>query len=205
VDTNEVLVSAKQNVNTFTDKWLLQCNTVDKTVQGKEVSAFSGPKGALPSNAPLREVKFIATPLTGHAGGDTDKYTMLFGNRDERFRAGDHSTTILVGDMTYQTRAGTATLRAGLNEISLGTSSGISMTSVTTTSMTSTLATTVSALATITVKSVGQAKLSGLITTLGGAGKTGRIISAADRDPLTNLPFSFFGMGSFGHRLGTPL
>jgi hypothetical protein len=52
---------------------------------------------------------------------------------------------------------------------------------------------------------VGQAKLSGLITTLGGIGTPGRIISSSDRDPLTNLPFSFFGMGSFGHRLGTPL
>lgn len=205
VDTNEVLVSAKQNVNTFTDKWLLQCNTVDKTVQGKEVSAFSGPKNSNPSNSPLREVKFIATPLTGHAGGETDKYTMLFGDREENFRTGDHSTTILVGDMTYQTRVGTATLRAGLNEISLGTTSGISMTSVTTTSMSSTLSTTVSALASITLKSVGQAKLSGLITTIGGNGNTGRIISSADRDPLTNLPFSFFGMGSFGHRLGAPL
>jgi hypothetical protein len=205
VDTNEVLLSAKQNVNTFTDKWLLQCNTVDKTVQGKEVSAFSGPKHSLPTNAPLREVKFIATPLTGHAGGATDKYTMLFGNRDEEIRIGSHSTTILVGNMTYETRLGTATVRAGLNQISVNTGSGISMTSVTTTSMTSTLATTVSALATITLKSVGQAKLSGLITTLGGTGNVGRIISSADRDPLTNLPFSFFGMGSFGHRLGIPI
>jgi hypothetical protein len=205
VDTNEVLIASKQNVNTFTDKWLLQCNTVDKTVQGKEVNAYSGPKNFLPTNAPLRETKFIATPLTGHAGGDTDKYVMWFGNRDERFRVGSHSTTVTVGNLTYQTRVGTTTLRAGLNSIALDTASGIRMTSVTTINMTSTLATTISALASVTVKSVGQAKLSGIVTTLGGGGKVGRIISSSDRDPLTNLPFSFFGMGSFGHRLGAPL
>lgn len=204
-DTNQFLVVAKQTVNTFSDKWLLQCNTVDKTVQGRESNLYSGPKNFLPTNAPLRETKFAATPLTGHAGGTTDEYTMVFGDREENFRVGDHSTTILIGDMTYQTRVGTVTHRAGLNSIEIGTTSGISMTSITTTSMTSTLATTVNALASLTLKSAGQAKLSGTITTLGGSGNVGRILSSADRDPLTNLPYSFFGLGSFGHRLGVPL
>jgi len=206
VDTNEVLMSAKQNVNTFTDKWLLQCNTVDKTVQGKEINAFSGPKNFLPTNGPLRETKFIATPLTGHAGGDTDEYTMWFGNRKETFLIGSHSTTVVVGNLIYRTAVGTATMQAGLNQMVASTTTGIRVTAPTgTVSVSSTLATTVSALTSVTVKAVVQAKLSGLITTLGGAGTPGRIISSSDRDPLTNLPFSFFGMGSFGHRLGAPV
>ena len=206
VDTNEVLMSAKQNVNTFTDQWLLQCNVVSKTVQGKEVNAYSGPKNFLPTNAPLRETKFIATPLTGHAGGNTDEYTMLFGDRKETIVIGSHSTTVVVGNLTYRTVIGTATMQAGLSQIVADTTSGVRVTvPAGTLSMTSTLATTVSALASVTVRAVGQAKLSGLITTLGGAGTPGRIISSADRDPLTNLPFSFFGMGSFGHRLGPPI
>jgi len=205
VDTNEILMSAKQNINVLADKKLLQCNTHDKTVQGRETNLYSGPKGFLPTNAPFRETKFIGTPLTGHAGGDTDTYTMLFGDRDERFRVGSHSTTVFVGDITYQTRVGTVTNQAGLNSIEVGTSSGIRMTSITTTQMTSTLATTISALASITLKAVGQAKLSGNVTTLGASGTPGRIISSTDRDPLTNLPFSFFGMGSTGHRLGLPI
>lgn len=205
VDTNEILMSAKQNINVFTDKKLLQCNTHDKTVQGRETNLYSGPKNFLPTNAPFRETKFIGTPLTGHVGGDTDKYTMLFGNRDERFRIGSHSTTVFVGNMTYQTRIGTVTHRAGLNQMTIGTTSGISMTSITTIALTSTLATTVKALASITLKAVGFAKLSGSVTTLGGNGTPGRIISSTDRDPLTNLPFSFFGMGSTGHRLGLPI
>lgn len=205
VDTNEVLISAKQTINLFTDKKLLQCNTHDKTVQGRETNLFSGPKNFLPTNAPFRETKFIGTPLTGHAGGATDTYTMLFGDRDEKIRVGSHSTTVFVGNLTYQTRIGTVTQQAGLNSIEIGTATGISMTSVSTTSMTSTLATTISALASITLKSAGLAKLSGTVTTLGGTGTPGRIVSSSDRDPLTNLPFSFFGMGSTGHRLGVPL
>jgi hypothetical protein len=205
-DTNEFLVVSKQNVNTFTDKWLLQCNTVDKTVQGRETNLYSGPKNFLPSNAPLRETKFIATPLTGHAGGKTDEYTMLFGDRVENFRVGDHTTTILIGNATWRTTVGTVTLRAGLNQIAVSTSSGIRATCPTgTIAITSTLATSVTALASLTLKSAGQAKLSGTIVTLGGSGKVGRILSSADRDPLTNLPYSFFGLGSFGHRLGIPI
>lgn len=205
-DTNEFLVISKQNVNTFTDKWLLQCNTVDKTVQGRETNLYSGPKNFLPSNAPLRETKFIATPLTGHAGGTTDEYTMLFGDRVENIRIGDHTTTILVGNATWRTTTGTVTTRAGFNQITVSTSSGIRVTCPTgTLAITSTLATSVSALASLTLKSRGQTKLSGTIVTLGGSGNVGRILSTADRDPLTNLPYSFFGLGSFGHRLGVSI
>jgi len=204
-DTNEVLIQSKQQINMLTDKALLQTTTRDKTIMGRETQLYSGPKNFLPTNAPFREVKFIGTPLTGHAGGTTDEYKLLFGDRDESIRVGDHSTTVLIGNMTYQTRVGTLTNRAGLNSIQVSTSGGITMTSVTTTSMTSTLSTTVSALASITIKAVGRAKLSGLNTTLGGIGKTGRIISSADRDPLTNRRLGTLGLGSPGHRLGAPL
>jgi hypothetical protein len=205
VDTNEVLVTAKQSINMFADKALLQCNTRDKTVQGKEVQLYSGPKNFLPTNAPMREIKFISNPLTGHAGGRTDSYFMLFGDRVERFVIGNHRTTVAVGNLTYQTALGSVTHRAGVNQIRLGTADGISMFSATTTSMFSTLSTTINALASVTVRAVGRAKLSGIVTTLGGAGAPGRILSSTDRDPLTNLPFSFFGLGSTGHRLGLPI
>jgi hypothetical protein len=206
VDTNEILLTAKQNINSFTDKWLIQCNTMDKTVQGRETLAYSGPKNFLPTNAPLRETKFIANPLTGHAGGNTDEYFMLFGDRVERFVVGNHRTTVVVGNITHRTISGATRMQAGLNSIAASTTTGIRMTALTgTIALTSTLATTVNALASITLRTLGQAKLSGLVTTLGGTGLTGRIISSSDRDPLTNLPFSFFGMGSPGHRLGPPI
>lgn len=205
-DTSEFLVVAKQHSSTFTDKWSLQCNTVDKTVQGKEVNLYSGPKSFLPTNAPLRETKFIANPLTGHAGGATDEYTMLFGDRSETFYVGNHSTTILIGNATWRSVVGRVTQQAGLNSVVADTTSGVRVTALTgTIAMTSTLATTVTALASLTLRSVGPARLSGTVTTLGGSGKVGRILSSSDRDPLTNLPYSFFGLGSTGHRLGPPL
>lgn len=205
-DTNEVLLVSKQNINAFTDKYMVQCNTLDKTVQGREVNLYSGPKNSLPTNAPIRETKFIATPLTGHAGGNTDEYTMLFGNREENLRLGNHSTTVLVGNITWKTVVGTATVQAGVNQISADTATGVKITVPTgTLSMTSTLATSIDALASLTLKTAGQAKLSGTTTTLGGLGNIGRIMSSADRDPLTNLPYSFYGLGSFGHRLGAPI
>lgn len=205
VDTNEVLVSAKQNMNIFTDKALLQCNTRDKTVQGKEVQLYSGPKNFLPTNAPIRETKFIANPLTGHAGGTTDSYLMLFGDRVERFVAGNHRTTVVVGNITHQTALGAVTQRAGINQMRVDSVSGISAFSATNTSMVSLVSTTINALASVTVRSLGPARLSGTIATLGGVGLVGRILSSTDRDPLTNLPFSFFGLGSPGHRLGPPI
>jgi hypothetical protein len=205
-DTNEILLSAKQSINHFSNKFLIQTNTLDRTVQGRETQLYSGPLNFLPTNAPMRETKFISNPLTGHAGGVTDDYFMLFGDRRERFAIGSHRTTIGVGNMTWRTGVGTVTHQAGVNIQRMGTASGYSLTVPTgTVAITATLAVSVKALASITLKAVGVAKLSGAVTTLGGFGKTGRIMSSSDRDPLTNLPYSFFGLGSFGHRIGTPI
>lgn len=205
VDTNEIQMTAKQNVNMFMDKLLIQGNTMDKTIQGRETNNYSGPLNFLPTNAPLRETKFIATPLTGHAGGNTDEYTMLFGDRVENIRLGNHRTTILVGNMTYQTVLGTATMRAGANSMAVDSVSGVRVFSTTAINMTATATASITALASATLRSVGQTRVSGLVTTLGGVGKVGRILSSTDRDPLTNLPFAFFGLGSPGHRIGVPI
>lgn len=205
-DTNEVLVAAKQSVNNLTDKWLLQCNTVDKTVQGRETNLYSGPKNFLPSNAPLRETKFVGTPLTGHAGGKTDEYTMWFGDREETFLVGSHRTNVVVGNLTYRTGVGTFTAQAGVNEVSVDTFSGIRAVAPTGNVLVqATFAISVRALASLTMRSSGITRVSGTTTTIGAVGKVGRILSSADRDPLTNLPYAFYGMGSFGHRLGAPI
>ena len=118
-DTNEILLQAKQQINTLTDKISTQANTHDKTIQGREANMYSGPKGFLPTNLPIRETKFIATPLTGHVGGNTDEYTMLFGDRNENIRLGSHKTSVLIGNQTYETVAGTMTTRAGVNQITV--------------------------------------------------------------------------------------
>lgn len=202
-DTNEMTIAAKQTVNVLTDKFLLQCNTVDKTVQGRETNLYSGPKNFLPSNAPFRETKFVGTPLTGHAGGKTDEYSMLFGDREETFDVGSHRTTVQVGNITYQTGIGTFTAQAGSNQVTVDTSSGVSIQAPTGNVLVqTTLSVNVNALASLTLRTNGLARLSGNVTTLGGNGNVGRIVSSSDLDPLTNLPLSTYGMGSFGHRLG---
>lgn len=205
-DTNEVLIAAKQAVNILAEKVLQQSTQVDKTVAGKETNLYSGPKNFLPTNAPLRETKFIATPLTGHIGGETDSYRMLFGDRVERIDVGNHSTTVLVGDVSWSTGLGTTQIRAGVNEFQVNSVTGARMTvPIGTILVQSTLATSVTALAALTLRSTGVTRLSGAVTTLGGNGNVGGIVCGADLDPLTNLPLSFFGMGSPGHRLGLPI
>ena len=205
VDTNEVTSTPKQSFNVYSSKFLCNVTTLDRTVAGQETTAYSGPKNFLPTNRPLRSVKFIGTPLTGHIGGKTDEYRMLLGDREERIILGNHETTVFVGNLTYRSGLGTVTNQAGLNSVKVNSISGISATSVTTIRMSSLLATTVNATAAITMKSLGVARLSGTLTSLGGAGKVGGIVCGSDLDPLSGLPFAFFQIGSPGHRLSVPL
>lgn len=205
-DTNNFTALAKQVIGLFSDKLIQQCNTLDRTVQGKESTLYSGPKNFNPAAAPIREVTFAATPLTGHVGGTTDKYTMVFGNREETFIKGNHTTNIAVGDCNYRVGVGTFRVNAGVNLQELGTSSGYSLT-VTTGPVAITGVSTVGITGTagLTLKSGGVARLSGTTTILGGSGKSGLIICSTDLDPLSGLPLSTFGMGSPGHLLGPPI
>jgi len=204
-DTQEVTSTPKQSFNVYSSKFLCNVTTLDRTVLGQETSMYSGPKNSLPSNIPLRSTKFIGTPLTGHVGGKTDEYRMILGDREEQIDLGNHETVVLVGNLTYQAGAGTFTAQAGTNTLKVGSTTGISATSVSTIRLTSTLATTIRGTASMTISTDGVARLSGKMTTLGGSGKIGGIISAADIDPTSGKLFSFFGMGSPGHRLGAPL
>jgi hypothetical protein len=204
-DTNEVTSTPKQSFNVYSSKFLCNVTTLDRTVLGQETTAYSGPKNFLPTNLPLRSVKFIGTPLTGHIGGKTDEYRMILGNRDERINLGNHETTVLVGNLTYKAGLGIFTAQAGLNSVKVDSVSGISATSVTTIRMSSTLATTITATAAITMTSQGVARLSGKLTSLGGAGKVGGIVCGSDIDPTSGKPFSFYQVGSPGHRLSLPI
>jgi len=207
VDTSDIQLISKNSIQEMAEGKTFSANSYQKTCQGREDVLYCGPKNFLPTNAPFRDTKFVGTPLTGHAGGSTDKYLMVLGDRDEKFLVGNHRTTVTVGNLSYRTGFGTVTHRAGPNSIRIGTVSGITTTSATTTTMFSTLATSVTALASLTMKTIGPAKLSGTVTTLGGLGVLGsaRIISSRDRDPLTGRRFNTFNMGSFGHRLGLPI
>lgn len=205
-DTNNFTVLAKNVLSLFSDKIAQQCNTLDRTVQGKESTLYSGPRNFSPTAAPIREVTFAATPLTGHVGGNTDSYKMVFGNRQETFIKGNHSTDIAVGDCSFRIGVGTFRTIAGSNLMELATSNGFTL-GVTTGPVSVVGAQTVgiTGLSSVTIKSGGVARVSGTSTILGGAGKVGLIICSSDLDPLSGLPLSTFGSGSPGHLLAAPL
>lgn len=206
VDTNEITATPKQSFNLFSDKFLTQCNTLDRTVQGRENTLYSGPKNFLPTNLPIRKVTFGANPATGHAGGLTDQYFMLFGDRQERFLFGSHRTDVIVGNQSYTTQVGFIRQRAGTNSVDVNFTSGISafsavggmrLTSLQNASLRGTTG--------VSVSSFATTRVSGLTTIIGGTGAVGGIVNGSDIDPLTGLPLQFLGQGSPGHLLGPPL
>lgn len=202
-DAQEVSVSAKRTYRLYSDKGVLQYNTLDRTVQGKETTLYVGPKNSLPSNGPAREVSFGGTPATGQVGGTVDEYTVQFGDRKETFKKGNHTTQILVGDLTYETGQGSWKAKAGTNTLEVSSTQGIQGdANLGPVKFTSTTTATFQGQTAATVKSSGLTRVSGSSVILGANGATGSIINSSDLDPLTNLPLSFFGMGSQGHLLG---
>ena len=185
----------------------MQSTTVDKTVLAKETTLYSGPKNFNPANAPLRSVTFGANPLTGHAGGATDTYKMVFGDRNETFLFGNHSTNVIIGNLSYQTGVGAYRAQAGGNFLNLDTTSGMSaVVSVGTMTMTSTTTASITGVGAASMSSTtGPARVSGLSTFLGGQltpkTKFGAIIAESDIDPTSGKPFSFYLMGSSNHLL----
>jgi hypothetical protein len=203
---NSIDLTPKTLMRVLTDRHSVQAKTEDRTILGQSIQIFSGPKNFLPTNRPLRSVTFAGTPITGHIGGKTDEYKMVLGDRDETFLKGNHTTSILIGDLTYQTGFGTVLHRAGVNEIRLSTAGGLkALVPLGTMSMTATSTATFRGVASVRVTSAGPAVISGSICTLGGVGKVGGIVSQSDIDPLSGLPLGFFGMGSPGHLLGPPI
>jgi hypothetical protein len=188
------------------DRIGISSKTLDINVAGKSSQNYSGPKDLLPTNGPLREVNFSTTV----PGLTVDKYSINLGNREEKIDIGNHSTSIRIGDMTYETSVGTWKAKAGTNELSLNTTTGlkgdilVGNVTIEAKAGTATFSGTVSA----TMKTSGQATVSGSLGVFLGGGpvaKTGLIISSADIDPLSGQPFQTFGMGSPGHRIGSAI
>lgn len=183
------------------DKVGINSKTLDMNISGKVTQNFSGPKDNLPTNGPQRETK-ITSLIPGLT---VDKYSVPLGNREEIFDLGNHSTTVKVGNLTYETNVGTWKAKAGTNEVALNTTTGLNANIVLGNAIIEAKAGAASLSGTIsaTVKTAGQATVTGATGVyLGGPGKTGLIICSTDLDPLTGLPLQTFGMGSPGHRIG---
>lgn len=207
-NASEVGINALNAVNVQSGDGInLTSKTYNRTTNGKSIETFSGPKDGLPTSGAVRKVDVIANPATGFVGGVNDEYRNVYGDREETFLFGNHTTTCVVGNLAYETNLGEWKCRALTNQISVS-AAGISGQAVTgnVSLNASAGAFLAQSSAGATVRTTGPAVVSGSAgVTLGGPGKIGPIVSGADLDPLTGLPLVSLGMGSPGHLLGVPV
>lgn len=192
----------KESFNIKTEGFDLLAKTVNKTIQGQEITAYTGPKDNRASNLPLRETSFTNTQL--NPSSKVDDYFILAGKQRKIIRgkgsflhkanAGDIvSHVVTTGKIKHQVATNTVTLDAAdwqakvLKKI--GFRAGATMK--------------LSATGKITVSSAGAVEIKGTVVTLRAAGgQTGGIICSGTYNPLTGSPFRASGiLGSPTHRL----
>lgn len=182
------------------EKIAMSSKVLSMVTNGKFSHAIHGPQDLLPTNGPFREIK-----ITGIGVGTVDEYQMQLGDRKETILTGNHTTTVVVGNLTYETGLGVWKAAAGTNNMTIDSVSGASLNVPVGNFTASVLAGAVSIIGqtNVLVKSSGPAVFSGTSgVTLGGPGKVGSIICSSDLDPLTGAPLATYGMGSPGHLLG---
>lgn len=170
-------------------------------VLGKQIVTMSGPAGLSPASGPVRE-----TTIQAATAGVVDKYSVpVTGSREETFTAGNHTTMIQVGNLTYQTTQGTFTAKAGGSFVEVASAYGIAAyaangyAALTAAAGPATVTGQTAASLTATA---GPATVKGLAVILSATGgKVGGILSGADIEPFTGLPFALLGCGSLTQRL----
>jgi len=173
------------------------------SVTGKCAESFAGPKSMLPTSGPLHERTY--TPNV--PGLICEKVTYTWGDREEHFKLGNHKTQITIGNMTYHTKLGTwkaqacqSTIEAGPSGIKATASVGTVSISASAGSVSITGSTGVTVEATGGIAMIRGASSVQLRAPVSGS-ETGAIITGGSRDPMTNLPFSTFGMGAPCHQV----
>ena len=166
-------------------------------VSGKRSDNFTGPKGLLPTNGALHERNYAPN----FPGVVAEEVTYQMGDREETFKLGNHSTHVLIGNMSYETDVGTWKARALQNTLEIGaagiagdaTTGNVKLNAVAGAAI---MKGTVSAL----VESTGPTTVkSGALITLqspGNAPDLGPVMAAGSREPFTNLPFGTWGIGA---------
>ena len=185
----------------------LSAKTITFSHAGKKTEAFTGPKDNLPTNGALQEQTFTPN-IPGLKAVET---TFESGDRQETFRLGNHETSVVVGNLTYKTAAGTFKAQAGVNSLSISSSDGIVGQAVTGNLTLQAVAGSaeVQGLAGVRIISTGGlAEVSSVIGVQLGAPifgpDQGAIICAGSLEPFTGLPFSTWGMGAKAHLVKSP-
>jgi hypothetical protein len=178
----------------------LSSQAVSVSATGGMVTTISGPADSNPANGPSRSVSINSTPATGNAGGETDSYTLTYGDRVEEITLqGSHTTTLTVGNFTFETRLGSHVIRTGTNQVSLDSDNGYDL-SVLVGDASTTL--TSGSLAMTIQQGVTVRALTGLVTLSGSTGvklvspgpANGGILCGSDTDPLTGLTYEALGL-----------
>jgi len=172
---------------------------------GRRTDEFSGPKNFSPTQGPLHERTY--TPSV--PGLVCEKATYTWGDREETLKLGNHTTTVIVGDATYEVGVGTLTLRGATSQFKLNLDGieGIAAVGDVTLDA-STGAASMTAVSSVRVAaSAGDATLSGgtrvLLSAPVQGPDFGPIVCGGSLEPFTGLPFSTWGIGAPNH-LVTP-
>lgn len=178
----------------------LTTQSLDQVISGRESTNYGGPHEGNPANGPSRSVTFSSTPATGGVGGVVDRYKMVFGDREEVWETqGNHSTTLTVGNLTYETRLGRWTAKAGTNTLENDSMAGLTETILAGDHSTTVLAGGISLTGQtdVSLTSIaGKATIRGTLgVNLNSPGTVaGAIMCGSDRDPLTGIPYSDLGL-----------
>lgn len=178
----------------------ISAQQVQVSASGSMTTVVSGPADSNPANGPSRRTQINSTPATGNAGGETDSYEMTFGDRVETITIqGSHSTTLTVGDFTFETRQGKWTARATTNEMSIDSNAGHDMTIAVGDSSTTvtTGSHTVSTQQNATLRAItGSVTISGTlgVKLVSPGPANGGILCGSDLDPLTGMTYEALGL-----------
>lgn len=199
-NAKNVKVIGQDNLELTTAKQLTaSAEDMKFAVGGKRTDNFSGPKQLLPTNGALHERNY--TP--NFPGVVCEEVTYNMGDREETFYLGNHSTHIIVGDMSYETELGTWKARA------LGNSVEVSPTGIVADALVGNVRLNATAGAVIMkgtvaalVESVGPVTLKSstmvVLSAPSNGPEIGPVLCAGSREPFTNLPFATWGIGAKG-------
>lgn len=150
---------------------------------------------------PLRETTFTSSyPAIGKRV--VDRYRYAIGSREESFTVGNHKTTMVVGNMTYELNSGKHTIQSGLNsqEISpLGYDLDVKVGNIS--AKASTGSANITGQVSAKLSSIGNATVQGATVLLRSNPPTGTpygILSSATINPLNGLPFGHPANGMQG-------
>jgi len=166
-----------------------------QTVSGKRSDNFSGPKNLLPTNGALHERNYAPN----YPGLVAEEVTYQMGDREETFRLGNHKTSILIGNMTYETELGSWQARALQNKVTIDASGIVADALLGNVKLNATagallmkgqVAARLEATGPVVVKSGAFV----LLQSPGNGIDIGPVITAGSREPFTNLPFLTWGL-----------